>query len=51
MTAVLDVAATLTGPDQDDLPGESLELTVHSDVFTYVEARLAATLLVRPPRH
>jgi hypothetical protein len=50
MTAVLDVSATLTGPDRADVPGESIELTVHTDAFTYVEARLAATVLVRPPR-
>jgi hypothetical protein len=50
MTAFLDVSATLTGPDREGLSGESIELTVHTEAFTYVEARLAATVLVRPPR-
>jgi hypothetical protein len=42
LTVSLDVAATLT-------KGESVELTVHHEGFTNVEARLDATVLVRPP--
>ena len=42
LAANLNISATLT-------ENESITLTVHEDVFQYVEARLEATVLWRPP--